>query len=154
MARISVGAAEAFAQMDTGNTNGGLSQEQASRFIAAAVLLVNRHKVLLSKPVVAVRTRAGGRRVTGRSSPGEYPRADTGMLRNAITIAPKTTLAEVMRTAHIQVGIRRRAWYGAYLEVVYQRLGLSHTIRNMLPQLQAIAGMPLRFITSQFNIGD
>ena len=154
MARISVGAAEAFAQMDTGNTNGGLSQEQASKFIAAAVLLVNRHKVLLSKPVVAVRTRTGGRRVTGRSSPGEYPRADTGMLRNAITIAPKTTLAEVMRTAHIQVGIRRRAWYGAYLEVVYQRLGLSHTIRNMLPQLQAIAGMPLRFITSQFNIGD
>ena len=154
MARISVGAAEAFAQMDTGNTNGGLSQEQASKFIAAAVLLVNRHKVLLSKPVVAVRTRTGGRRVTGRSSPGEYPRADTGMLRNAITIAPKTTLEEVMRTAHIQVGIRRRAWYGAYLEVVYQRLGLSHTIRNMLPQLQAIAGMPLRFITSQFNIGD
>ena len=113
MARISVGAAEAFAQMDTGNTNGGLSQEQASRFIAAAVLLVNRHKVLLSKPVVAVRTRTGGRRVTGRSSPGEYPRADTGMLRNAITIAPKTTLEEVRRTAHIQVGIRRRAWYGA-----------------------------------------
>jgi hypothetical protein len=149
MANISVGAAQALSDLAGGSTNGGLTQEQAARFLSAAVLLVNRHKVLLSKPVVAVRTRNGGRRVTGRSSPGEYPRADTGMLRNAITIDPKTTLEEVMRTAHIKVGIRRRAWYGAYLEVVYQRLGLSHTLRNMLPQLQAIAGMPLRFVTAQ-----
>jgi hypothetical protein len=149
MANISVGAAQALSDLAGGGTNGGLTQEQAARFLSAAVLLVNRHKVLLSKPVVAVRTRNGGRRVTGRSSPGEYPRADTGMLRNAITIDPKTTLEEVMRTAHIKVGIRRRAWYGAYLEVVYQRLGLSHTLRNMLPQLQAIAGMPLRFVTAQ-----
>ena len=149
MANISVGTAQALSDLAGGGTNGGLTQEQATRFLSAAALLVNRHKVMLSKPVVAIRTRNGGRRVIGRSSPGEYPRADTGMLRNAIAIDSKTTLEEVMRTAHIKIGIRRRAWYGAYLEVVYQRLGLSHTLRNMLPQLQAIAGMPLRFITTQ-----
>ena len=57
-----------------------------------------------------------------------------------------------MREGKIRVGLRKRAFYGAYLEVVYARLGLSQTLRDLMPQLAALSGLPLRY--NVIRLGD
>lgn len=140
---LNVGVAAALSSF-SGST---LGPQQASNLLRAADLLIKEHQRRLSKPVGAIRTRTGGRRVVERSRAGEYPRADTGMLRAGISRYEKT-VQQVMASGRVFIGLRKRVWYGAYLEVVYQRLGLARTLQDMIVELQAMAGMPLQYQTN------
>ena len=51
----------------------------------------------------------------------------------------------IMREARVRVGLRRNAFYGAVLEARFGALGLKDTLRDLMPQLQALAGQSLQF---------
>lgn len=167
MAGISAGVARAFADLAGVPRRGNqLNQEQAANLFQAATYFVTVHKERLSVPVKVeiitkkvkqyiegpvppgrrnYRTKTKRiRRVTERSRPGEYPRADTGNLRNSVAIE-RTTLADIMRTGSIRIGYYQQGWYGAYLEVVYARRGLAATMRSLYRRLGALAGFNFRY---------
>lgn len=167
MAQISVGAARAFANLAGLPRQGDqLNQQQAANLFQAASYFVTVHKERLSVPVKVeiitkrVKSYFQGpvmpgrrnyrmkskriRRVTERSQPGEYPRADTGNLRNSVAIE-HTTLSQIMRTGSIRIGYYPQGWYGAYLEVVYARKGLAATMRSLYKRLSALAGFNFKY---------
>jgi len=150
---ITIGVAQALANMAGAAPDGmRLTKEQAQGLQRAALALVREHQQRLSTPVGAIRVR-GRVRVTQRSRPGEYPRKDTGALVNGIAIENKT-LQDVMRTGTLRVGLRRSVFYGAYLEVVYRRLGLRRTMQSMFARLVALAGIPFRYQFIDVRPGD
>ena len=157
MASIGVGVAQALAR-SAGGPARGLTRLQAQNLVRAAAFFIEEHKRRLSKPVGAIRVnrlrRDGSTKtvqVVQRSMPGEYPRKNTGNLQNNIAMTKKS-IEDVMREGKIRVGLRKRAFYGAYLEVVYARLGLSQTLRDLMPQLAALSGLPLRY--NVIRLGD
>lgn len=153
-AAITIGVAQALANMAGAAPDGmRLTKEQAQGLQRAALALVREHQQRLSVPVGAIRDSRGRVRVTQRSRPGEYPRRDTGALVNGIAIENKT-LQDVMRTGTLRVGLRRSVFYGAYLEVVYRRLGLRRTMRSMFARLIALAGIPFRYSFIDVRPGD
>lgn len=151
---ISVGVAQALANYAGAAPDGmRLTKAQAMGLQRAALALVSEHRQRLSVPVGAIRNARGRVQVVERSRPGEYPRRDTGALVNGIAIENKS-LQEIMRTGTLRVGLRKAVFYGAYLEVVYHRLGLRRTMRSMISRLMALANVPMRYQFINVRPGD
>lgn len=138
--RLSVGVAQALA----GGPAGGLSERQAKNLARAAVYLMTQHQQRLGKPAPAVKRAGLVRYVKGPPVKGRYPFKRTGMLQANISIE-NLDLKRIQREATVRVGIRRNAFYGAVLEARYGALGLKDTLQDLMPQLQALAGMPMQF---------
>lgn len=78
----------------------------AKKLLTNAVKLQVRHKRNLS--------RANPRPHKNSSSPGEYPKARTFNLRDAVAIEP-TSLTLIEQTGRVRVGVLVNAVYGEYL---------------------------------------
>jgi hypothetical protein len=115
-----------------------VSREMAGKMLKDADFLVSQHQKRLSVP--------GHKGPNGRSRPGEYPRKISGVLKDSVTVVDRD-IQKIMTKGLVQIGIKTRAWYGPYLEVRYKRHGLERTLRDLIPQLKAMAGIPLRFKT-------
>jgi hypothetical protein len=140
--KLSVGVAQAIAQ--AAGANGGLTLLQAQNMARAAIYFMNQHMTRLGKPAPATKRNGIIRYLKGPPVRGRYPFKRTGMLQANITIED-LNLKRIMREATIRVGIRKNAFYGAVLEARYGALGLKDTLKDILPQLQAQAGVPLQF---------
>lgn len=159
MAGISVGTAMAIARDlaaiagapggPGGDPSRGITEQQATKLARAAVYFVAQHQQRLNVPAPAER-RNGRVRYTGASAPGEYPRKRTGFLQANVAFNP-TTIREIAEQGMVRVGLNQNAFYGAVLEVKYRRKGLKDTLADLVPQLQALAGMNLRYeVVSRF----
>jgi len=145
--RLSVGVAQALAtRASQGPAAIALSERQTKKLMRAAVYLMNQHQQRLNTPAPAVRRR-GRVRYTGASAPGEYPRKRTGFLQANVWMEPLDPI-QIAQEGTVRVGLRSNAFYGAVLEVKYKRLGLRRTLKDLLPQLRAIAGVSLRYTVS------
>lgn len=144
--RLSIGVAQALAATAAPAGDGQISERQARKLARAAIYFMSQHQQRLNRPAPAVRSR-GRVRYVGASAPGEYPRKRTGFLQANVMFRP-TTLAAIVREGMIRVGLWSNAFYGAVLEVKFKRLGLRHTLRDLLPQLQALAGVRMNYRVS------
>jgi hypothetical protein len=138
--KLSVGVAQALA----GGPAGGLSERQAKNLARAAVFLMTKHQERLDKPAPSAKIKGITRYTKGPPVKGRYPFKRTGMLQASISIE-NLDLKRIQREATIRVGIRRNAFYGAVLEAKYGALGLKDTLQDLMPELKALAGMPMQF---------
>jgi len=137
---LSVGVARAIA----GSTAGGMSQQQAKGLARAAVYLQAQHQQRLGKPAPATKRNGRVRYLKGPPVAGRYPFKRTGFLQANVTVE-SLNIQRIMREARVRVGLRRNAFYGAVLEARFGALGLKDTLRDLMPQLQALAGQSLQF---------
>lgn len=135
---ISVGVARALAG------SGAPSEKQAKKLMRAAIYLQSQHQQRLGKAAPAVKRRGKVRYIKGPPVTGRYPFKRTGNLQASIGIEG-LSVASVIATGKLRVGIRSNGFYGAVLEVKYGALGLKDTLADLLPQLSALAGVPLNF---------
>lgn len=122
----------------------GLTEAEAGLLQRAAAEFAEFHRRNLGVPVGAIRNRRGRVQVVERSRPGEYPRKDTGNLQRSVTFRP-TSIREIVSKGSVMVGLMKQGFYGAVLEVMYQRLGFSQSIRDFMPRLKAIMGRSSSF---------
>lgn len=137
---LSVGVARAIA----GSAAGGMNQQQAKGLQRAAVYLQSQHQQRLGKAAPSTKRNGKVRYLKGPPVTGRYPFKRTGFLQANVTVE-SLNIQRIMREARVRVGLRQNAFYGAVLEARYGARGLKDTLRDLLPQLQAKAGMPLQF---------
>lgn len=87
----------------------------------------------IGKPVTITRGPRGGRVVTNRSRKGEYPRLETGRLRNSIF-----TDTRVLRKGLIDGYIGTDLDYGLILEMRMERLFLQRSLEEMTPIVRTL----------------
>ena len=92
----------------------------------------------ISKPVTKTIGPLGGRVVTDRSEPGEFPRADTGLLMKSI-------LSDVRQVGGDWQGVIGTTLdYGVILEVRMGRSFLRRTLNEEAPRLRRILAGPIK----------
>lgn len=77
------------------------------------------------------------------SKPGQYPRKRTGHLQASILYEPES-IPEVARNLYVRVGYGKTASYGSVLEFTKKRLGLIQTLKDLQPQLSALASAKVK----------
>jgi len=105
---------------------GAIEKQVQARLMAAAVLLQAEHKRDLSKANPAPHGNP--------SKPGEYPKARTYNLRDAVSI-------EKVGPYEVRVGYLRSAWYIVPLSIRL-RLNVRDTAERIQSRLNAILGRP------------
>lgn len=142
--KLSVGIAQALAA--SAGSTGKLSMDKAKRLVRAAAYLAQKHQERLNTPAPSVNRKGKMRYIKGPPVSGRYPFKRTGMLQASISLET-TNLQKIMQEAKVRVGIRSNAFYGAVLEVRYGAKGLKDTLNDLLPQIEAKAGVGLQFST-------
>lgn len=82
----------------------------------------------------------GSRRTiyTRPSKPGEYPRKRTGFGQASVMLDTHD-VNEIARTLRVRVGYQANAHYMPILELYRDRKGLIDTLKDLRPQLEALA---------------
>lgn len=98
-----------------------------------------RSKVVrnISRPVTKFRGPRGGRVVTNRSKPGEFPKADTGLLMKSIN------RGVLVDKEFVDGWIGTPLDYGVILELKMNRSFLGRTVREEQNKIARILGKPI-----------
>lgn len=120
----------------------GIEMNMEARMKLATQLLRDKVVINISVPVVKTAGKDGRIRVTERSSPGEFPRADTTRLMKDIF---NDTVVERNR---VRGFVGTTLDYGLYLETSprLNRAFLVPTLNEMLPRLAQILGGPMNTV--------
>lgn len=120
--------ATAKLKSNVGKAMASVQQALAKRLLAAALLLQSEHQRRLSV--------SNPRPHRTPAAKGQYPRTRTGALRKGVVVEP-TSLADVMATMEVRVGLTGNVFYGNVLEEKGW-LGLKQTVADLKPKLEAL----------------
>lgn len=109
---------------DTGDVMDRVMQNAAANLLANALILQAAHKAKLSI--------ANPYPHNNPSKPGEWPKARTFNLRDAVDIEPRS-VAEIMNRGWIRVGVLKGAEYGYFLTLPrFGRKGIADTHAELI----------------------
>lgn len=107
-------------------------REAAIRVLRAGIYFKNEHKRRLGV--------SNPRPYKTPSKPGEYPRARTHALQNAVMTDVSSQSAVIVNGMRIRIGLSVNVWYGLYLEQELGRLGFEQSVRDLKPLVAEILG--------------